>query len=345
MKPNRIRLKDIAQKLGISTATVSRALRNRIEISEDLRIKVKQVAKELRYQPNFMATHLRTQRNYSIGVVVPRIIHQYLSSIISGILEEASKTNYQVMICDTGHSYEKEVEIVENLSTGFVDGILICVSNQTKDFTHIEQLKENCIPFVLFDKDISRIKAPKVIVDDYTGALSAVEHLISQGYKHIAHLQDNLINHSSQKRMKGYFSALKKHGIEKDKNLVLQLNEISIEHSRAVTREFLINNPSVDAIFCITDEIAIGAIKAAQDLGKKIPEEFGVVGFSNWQIATVISPTLTSVAQPGVEMGKTATRLLIQQIENKKEYHEDFPTKILKTNLIIRESSTRTFIC
>ncbi len=341
MKKTRIRLKDIAQKMSISTATVSRALRNRIEISEELRLKVKQVAKEMRYQPNFMATHLRTQKNYSIGVVIPRIIHQYLSSIISGILEEANRHHYQVMICETGHVFDRELKIIDQLSTGIVDGLLICVSNQTTDFTHLEQLKKDSLPFVLFDKDIAGLKAPKVVVDDYTGAFTAVEHLIEQGYRCIAHIQDNLVNHSSQKRMKGYFSALKKHGIAKNKQLVVELDEISIENSQYITQIFLQANPQVDAIFAITDEIAIGAMRAAQQLGKRVPEDFGVVGFSDWQISRVTSPPLTTVAQPGAEMGRVATRLLMQQIESQKEFDKDTPPKILKTKLIIRQSSSR----
>lgn len=295
----------------------------------------------MRYQPNFMATHLRTQKKFSIGVVVPRIDHQYLSSSISGILEEATKCHYQVMICDSEHSYEREKRAIEHLSTGIVDGFLICVSNNTKDFSHIEQLKKDSLPFVLFDKDISGLKAPKVVVDDYTGAFTAVEHLIKRGYTCIAHIQDNLTNHSSQKRMKGYFSALKKYGIEKDRQLVIQVDEISIENSQRVTEELLRANPAIDAIFAITDEIAIGAMQAAHKLGRKIPEEFGVVGFSHWQISRVTSPPLTTVAQPGVEMGYTATRLLIQQIEGRKEFNENIPQKILKTKLLVRGSSSK----
>lgn len=229
-KKTRPRLKDIANHLGISTATVSRALRDKLEIGEELREKAKVVAREMNYQPNFMASHLRSQQNWSIGVVIPRINHQYMASIISGIMEEAKLNKYQVIILVTDHSYELELKAVAHFSTGIVDGILICVSNSTKDFSHIEQLKKSNIPFVLFDKDISRINATKVVVDDYTGALKAVEHLIEQGYRNIAHIQDNLTNHSSQKRMKGYFSALKKHGISKNENYVVQIPSVSIEN-------------------------------------------------------------------------------------------------------------------
>jgi LacI family transcriptional regulator len=341
MKKQRIRLKDIAEKLNVSVATVSRALRNRIEISEELRIKVKSLAKEMYYQPNFMALHLRTQKNFSIGVVIPKIIHQYMASIISGILEEANDHHYQVMISVSEHLYEKEVKAVEMFSSGIVDGLLICVSNQTKYIAHLEQMSANNIPFVLFDKDISHINAPKVVVDDYTGALGAVEHLIEQGYKHIAHLQDNLVNHSSQKRLKGYYSALKKHNLPKNTDLVIELPAISIEESQKAVEELLRTYPFVDAIFGITDEIAIGAMQAALKLGRKIPEEFGVVGFSNWQISSVVSPSLTTVYQPGTEMGRIATKLLIQRIENPEKFSDTFPTKILKTKLIVRESSFR----
>jgi DNA-binding LacI/PurR family transcriptional regulator len=299
------------------------------------------LAKEMYYQPNFMASHLRTQKNFSIGVIIPRIIHQYMASIISGILEEANEHHYQVMISVSEHLYEKEVKAIEMFSSGIVDGLLICVSNQTKYISHLEQLSQNNIPFVLFDKDISRIDAPKVVVDDYTGALGAVEHLIEQGYKHIAHLQDNLINHSSQKRLKGYYSALKKHNLQKNPDLVIELASISIEESRKAVEELLRTYPFVDAIFGITDEIAIGAIQAALKLGRKIPEDFGVVGFSNWQISSVVSPSLTTVYQPGTEMGRTATKLLIQRIENPEKFADNFPTKILKTKLLVRESSYR----
>lgn len=341
MKKQRVRLKDIAEKLGISTATVSRALRNRIEISEELRLKVKALAKEMYYQPNFMASHLRMQHNFVIGVIIPKVVHEYMASIINGILEEAYSHSYQVMISVTEHSYEKELKAVELFSSGIVDGLLICVGNQTKYFSHLEQLSHNNIPFVLFDKDISRIYAPKVVVDDYTGALGAVEHLIQQGYKHIANLQDNLINHSSQKRLKGYYSALKKYNLQKNPNLVIELSAISIEESRKAVEELLRTNPFVDAVFGITDEIAIGAIQAALKLGRKIPEDFGVVGFSNWQISSVVSPSLTTVYQPGAEMGRTATKLLVQRIENPEKFADNFPIKILKTKLIVRESSFR----
>lgn len=264
-----------------------------------------------------------------------------MASIIQGISEEAHGTPYQLMIHLTNDSYQKEVKALELFSNGMVDGVLICATNETIYTEHFELLRDNNIPFVMFDKDIQKLPAPKVVVDDFSGAARAVEHLIEQGYQHIAHLQDQMISHGSQKRLKGYYSALKKHKMNKNKDFVVQLPFISIEESRRATKVLLETYPEIDAIFAITDEIAVGAIQAAKDLGKKIPEEIGIIGFSNWQISQVIEPSLSTVAQPGAELGRTAFRLLLQNIENPRYFQENFPVKILKTKLVIRDSSQK----
>jgi LacI family transcriptional regulator len=337
----RVKQADIAKKLGISIATVSRALKNRIEISEEVREKVRQVAKELSYQPNFMASNLRAQKNFVIGVIIPKIVHEYMASIIKGISEEAHSSPYQLMIHLTNDSYQKEVKAMELFANGMVDGVLICATNETIYTEHFDILRENNIPFVMFDKDIQKLQAPKVVVDDFSGALRAVEHLIEQGYQHIAHLQDNMVSHGSQKRLKGYYSALKRHKLTKNSEYVVQLSSISIDESRRVTEDLLKTHPEIDAIFAITDEIAVGALQAAQQAGKKIPEEFGVIGFSNWQISRVVQPSLSTIAQPGTEVGRTAFRLLMHHIENPRYFQDNFPVKILKTKLLVRESTDR----
>lgn len=337
----RVKQSDIAKKLGVSVATVSRALKNSLEISDEMKERVKQTAKELSYQPNFMASNLRSQKNFSIGVIIPRIVHEYMASIIKGITMEASSYNYQIMINVTDHSYDKEVKSVELFSSGIVDGVLICASNETKYISHFEMLRNNNIPFVMFDKDIQKLQAPKVVVDDFHGAYRAVEHLISQGYKNIANLQDNLISHGSLKRMKGYFSALKKYNFPQNKDFVASLQTISIEESKRVTEELLRTYPQIDAIFAITDEIAVGALQAAKSLGINVPQDLGVIGFSNWQISQVVSPSLSTVDQPGIEVGRTALKLLIQNIKDPIYFQDNFPIKILKTKLLVRESSFR----
>ena len=341
MKNSPPRLKDIALRLGVSTATVSRALRDRPDISASLRDKVHTLARELHYQPNVFARQFKAQRHYCLGVVMPHVVHQYMSQMLSGILKEAAAHDYQVLVCETNHDYAREVHLVDQLAAGTVDGLLLCVGNNTRDYAHLTRLRHNGMPFVLFDKDISRPDAPRVVVDDFTGAFNAVEHLVEQGYRHIAHLQDNLVSHASQKRLKGYYSALKKHGLPKDPALVVQVDEVSIANGRWVIERLLKTHTRVDAVFAITDELAIGALQAAERLGLRVPLELGVVGFSNWQIGEVVRPTLTTVAQPGAELGLTATRLLLQCVEQPGRFGDDFPTKILKTKLIIRDSSRR----
>jgi LacI family transcriptional regulator len=344
MSNKRIRLKDLANQLGVSIPTVSRALKDRPDISPELKARVKELAQSLHYQPNAMAFQFKMQQNRCIGVIIPRTAHFFFSTIISGILTEADAQDYRVVVCQTLHDYQKELKYVRQLSNGTTDGLLICIGNHTTDFGHLTQLADDNLPFVLFDKDVSKLKVPKVVVDDFTGAYSAVEHLILQGYRNIAHIQDNGVAHTSQKRLKGYLSALKKHNLSQNDDLIVQTVEASTERGFEAMSGLLRAGVTVDAAFCITDELAIGAMNAAQSLGLRVPDDFGVVGFSDWQIASVVSPPLSTVAQPGFEMGQIAAKMLISMIEKDKITTENAPVRILKTRLVVRNSSFRGLI-
>jgi LacI family transcriptional regulator len=344
MSNKRIRLKDLAKQLGVSIPTVSRALKDRPDISPELKAKVKELANSLHYQPNAMAFQFKTQQNRCIGVIIPRVAHFFFSTIINGILQEADAHNYRVVVCQTLHDYLQEVKYVRELSNGTTDGLLICIGNHTTDVSHLSQLADDNLPFVLFDKDVLKLKVPKVVVDDYTGAYAAVEHLIAQGYRNIAHIQDNGVAHTSQKRLKGYLSALKKHNLVSNPDLIVQTTEVSTERGFEAMLGLLRRGVPVDAAFCITDELAIGAMNAAKSLGLSVPEDFGVVGFSDWQIASVVTPPLSTVSQPGFEMGQIATKMLIQMIEKDKSITDNAPIRILKTKLVVRKSSFRSLI-
>lgn len=344
MSNKRIRLKDLAEKLNVSIPTVSRALKNRPDISPELKEKVKTLANSLHYQPNALAAQFKNQQNRCIGVIIPRVAHFFFSTIISGILQEADAQDYRVVVCQTLHDYPQEVKYVQKLSNGTTDGLLICIGNHTTNVEHLTQLMNDNLPFVLFDKDVLKLKVPKVVVDDYTGAYLAVEHLIKQGYRHIAHIQDNGVAHTSQKRLKGYLSALKKYKLPHNDNLVVQTKEASTERGKEAMSNLLRSGTTVDAVFGITDEIAIGAMNAAMSHGLHVPEDFGVVGFSDWQIASVVTPPLSTVAQPGFEMGQIAAKMLISMIEKDKTTMENAPVRILKTRLIVRDSSFRGLV-
>jgi LacI family transcriptional regulator len=342
MKHRPATLKDMAQRLNTSVATISRALKDKPDISVEMRDKVKALAKELNYQPNPVALHLKYHKSQTIGVIIPKVVHFMFSTMISGILEEAEKYGYNVLISESNQKYDREVRIVSDFMRGKVDGLIICFSNQTRNFAHIEQVLNAAIPLIMLDKSTDALTADQVIVDDYEGAFAAVEHLIQQGYQRIAHINGNEILHHSKARLLGYVDALKKHDIQVDESLIFRAEEFSLEEGMALGKQILAHPQKPDAIFSISDEVVIGVHQYLKKHNVLIPKDFGLIGFSDTVMASVIEPPLSSVRQPGYEMGKLAVQRLMELI---KAEENDLPTiaKIhtLKTKLIIRASSLR----
>lgn len=342
MKHRPATLKDIAQRLNTSVATVSRALKDKPDISADMREKVKTLAIELSYQPNPVALNLKYHKSQTIGVVIPKVVHFMFSTMISGILEEAEKYGYNVLISESNQKYDREVRIVGDFMRGKVDGLIICLSNQTRNFAHIEQVLNAAIPLIMLDKSTDALTADQVIVDDYEGAFAAVEHLIAQGYQRIAHINGNESLHHSHARMSGYLDALKKHGFAIDESLIFKAEEFTLEEGMVLGKQILAHPHKPDAVFAISDEVVIGVHQYLKQQNIHIPNDFGLVGFSDSVMASVIEPPLSSVRQSGVEMGKIAVKRLLELI--KAEEH-DLPTTAkthtLKTELIIRKSSQR----
>ncbi len=332
----------MAQRLNTSVATISRALKDKPDISADMRDKVKALAAELHYQPNSVALNLKFHRSQTLGVVIPKVVHFMFSTMISGILEEAEKHGYNVLITESNQKYDREVRIVGDLMRGKVDGMIICFSNQTRNFTHIEQVLNDAIPLVMLDKSTDTLTTDQVVVDDYAGAFSAVEHLIEQGYQRIAHINGNEALHHSQARMLGYLDALKKHGITIDDSLIFKAEEFTLEEGMSLGKQLVEHPHSPDAVFSISDEVVIGVHQYIKKQNIRIPEDFGLVGFSDSVMASVIEPPLSSVRQPGYDMGKLAVQRLLELI---KAEENDLPTKAqthtLKTELIIRKSSKK----
>lgn len=342
MKHRPATLKDMAQRLNTSVATISRALKDKPDISADMRDKVKALAIELNYQPNPVALNLKYHKSQTIGVIMPKVVHFMFSTMISGILEEAEKYGYNVLISESNQKYDREVRIVGDFMRGKVDGLIICLSNQTRNFTHIEQVLNAAIPLIMLDKSTDSLTADQVIVDDYEGAFTAVEHLIAQGYQRIAHINGNETLHHSQARMLGYMDALKKHNLPIDESLIFKAEEFTLEEGMAVGKQLIEHPKKPDAVFAISDEIVIGVHQYLKQHNILIPNAFGLVGFSDSVMASVIEPPLSSVRQPGFEMGKIAVQRLMELI---KAEENDLPTTIkthiLKTELIIRKSSER----
>jgi len=331
-----VTIKDIAQKLSISTSTVSRALKNHPDISLKTREAVQELAKLLGYKPNLIALNLKHSRTNTIGVIMPEVQHYFFSTILNGIEEIAYKHDYSVMVFQSNESYMREVLNTQTMLANRVDGVLASISKNTHDFSHFQQLIDNEIPLVLFDREIESLHADSVIVDDYTGAYHAVDHLLSRGCKRIAFYSAPQHLLIGKNRLEGYKAALEHHHLAFDPDLVYSCD--TFEQAVKISKSVLKKQNRPDAIFAVNDLTAIGAMKVAIQLGLKIPEDIRFVGFENSRSAWIIEPELTTVDQFGFEMGKKATELLLKRI---KQDTFEFKTEkqVAKTQLIIRGTS------
>jgi len=340
---NDTKLIDIAAALGISVTTVSKALKGYSDISKTTRSKVLEMAEEMNYRPNSNAVNLRTNETKTIGVIIPATVHHFFSSVLNGILEEAEKRGYLVIILQSSEKYELEKKQIALLLQKRVDGILISLSNETDDFTHINAAIKKNTPVVLFDKIAKMVDCSKVIINDKKAAYDAVTYLIKKGYKKIAHFRGSLVPQNSIDRFLGYKKALEDHNIPYDSSLIYMCDHnTDFEDGYGNAKLMVEQHNDVDAIFAITDLVAIGIIKYLNEAQIKIPEQIAVFGFSNWFMSTVISPKLTTIDQPGYDIGQRAASILIDEITQTKE-HLPVTHQIIElpTTIIERESTIR----
>lgn len=336
MKSGLVTIKDLARELKISASTVSRALKNHPDISEDTKRAVNELAEKLNYQPNAVALSLKQQRSNTIGVIIPEIVHYFFSSVISGIEDVAYDAGFNVIICQSNERYEREVANAKTLLASRVDGILVSISKETENFKHLYNLRDNNIPLVFYDRIVPGLPADQVIIDDFDASYRATRHLIDSGKKYIAHFagpQELLIGRD---RKNGYIKALNEAGLKVDENLILEAD--TFEKARLAVMRLVNEKRRFDAIFAVNDLTAIGAMQTVQKRGMKIPDEVAVVGFSDGRFSGITDPTLTSVDQHGYEMGSIASEMLLNRIAAAdKDY--PFETRVLNANLIVRGSS------
>ncbi|MFK8059842.1 MAG: LacI family DNA-binding transcriptional regulator [Polaribacter sp.] len=335
-----VTLKQIAEELGISITTVSKALKEYPDVSKKTRKLVRETASMLNYKPNSFAVNLRTKESKTIGLIIPEIVHHFFSSVIKGIISQAEKKGYLVITLQSNESYELEKQQIDLLLSKRVDGILISLANGTGDFKHLTQIIDEEIPLVMFDKIAKVVKCSKVIIDDRKAAYKATQHLINIGCKRIAHFRGPLLPQNSIDRFLGYKQALTDNDLSYDASLVYLLNDMSFEEGKIYAKQLLKDHKDVDGIFINTDLVAIGAISEFNKQGVKVPEQINVIGFSNWFMASVISPSLTTINQPGFQMGKKSFKLLYKEIKNKKKKKIiSYKDVVLNTDLIVREST------
>lgn len=338
-KISSVTIHDIARELKISASTVSRALNDNPRISASTKEKIRAVALKLGYQPNTIASNLRNQKTNTIGIVVPLINRHFFSTFISGVEEVAFEAGYNVIISQSNDLLEKEKKIVHSLFTNRVDGLIISLSMQTDKFDHLALFTNKNIPLVFFDRVAPQLKANKIVVDDFAVGLKATQHLIDEGYKRIAHLAGPTVLNTYHARMEGYRAALRKNDLPVVEEWIIYNRLTRMDGQEAIKQLLSLSNPP-DAVFCGNDTSALSMIVYLKKIGIRIPEDFGIIGFSNEPFSEVVTPSISTLKQPAFEMGNKAAELLIREIEDKGQ-NQHYQTIIMPTELIIRESSFR----
>ena len=337
MAKRHVSLKDLANELGVSVSTVSRALKNHPDISSELTEKIQILAIERNYTPNPLAMGLLRQQTKMIGVIVPDIVTHFFASIISGIESVAKEKGYFIVIASSNESFEKEVEYVNNLLKTRVEGLIVCLSQETKDFSHFEKLIQNEIPLVFFDRVCESLNVPTVTVDGAEAVKTIIRHFHKNGCKRIAYISGPKILNIAKNRKKGYLQGLKECGLECHPELLVECN-LSANEATLATRQLLNLPEKPDAIFGINDTIAFAAMKEIKKHGLRIPDDIALVGFTDEFHSTVVDPPLTSVTHPTFQMGREAGRLFFKWIETGNSFTERV---ILPTELVIRKSSVK----
>jgi LacI family transcriptional regulator len=335
----KVTLKQIAKELDVSISTVSKSLKDSPEISEDTRQKVRAFAKLYNYKPNLIALSLKNRKTKTIGVIIPEIIHHFFATVISGVEHVANLKGYNVIVCLSDESFDKEVINMEMLANGSIDGFIISLSKETqqkKDFHHITEAINQGMPVVMFDRVANDILCDKVIIDDNLAAFEAVQYLINKGFKKIALISTIDYISVGKLRTEGYLKALRNNNIPIDENLILKIEDM--DHCEDKIEELMKNN-TFDAIFAVNELFAVTSIKLASKLNLKVPEDLSIIGFTDGMISKYSSPSITTVSQNEIKMGEKAAKMLIDRLENEDDDEEHYKTEVIETNLVEREST------
>jgi|TARA_Y100000385_G_scaffold107647_1_gene111774 LacI family transcriptional regulator len=346
----RVTLKELARELDVSISTVSKALKNSPEISQDTIDKVKAFAKLLKYRPNNIALSLKNRKTKTIGIIIPDIVHHFFTKVIKGVENYANKKGYNVIIGLSNESFANEVINMEMLANGSIDGFIISMSRETmqrQDYQHFTETLNEDIPLVMFDRIATEIPCDKVIVDDTRGAKIAVETLLKKGAKKIAIMTTKDYVSVGRLRTKGYLEALKNNGIHPISDLILKIDDDLLyeqDHLGAIEKqvqELLLIHPDVDGIFAVNELYAVVAMKVAKKMGFEIPNDLQVIGFTDGMLSKHATPALSTVSQHGESMGAKAAELVIKRINGRIDNQTKEPTNtiVISTDLILRGST------
>ena len=348
----KVTLKQIARELDVSISTVSKALRNSNEISEDTRQKVQAFAKLYNYRPNNIALSLKNRKTKTIGILIPEIVHHFFSLVIMGIEHVANQRGYNVIIGLSNESFDKEVINMQMLANGSIDGFILSISKETleqQDYHHFNETINQGMPIVMFDRVVNDIRCDKVIVDDLKGSKKAVEKLIQSGCKNIAIITTKDYVSVGRLRTQGYLEALDDHKINPKASLILKVDDKLLSEDRMDALEeeieqLFTSNTKIDGLFAVNELYAVKAMKVANRLGLQIPNDLQVISFSDGVLSKHATPSITTVSQHGQEIGERAAHLLIDRLEldtdeDNDTDEENYETVVIETELIEREST------
>ncbi len=334
----KLTIKDIAKQFNVSISTVSKALNDSYEISEATKEKIQKYAKEHNYKPNFNALSLKNRSTKTIGVIIPTMLNYFFAQVFKGIEKTALENGYKVITCISNQSFDREVEIIEMLSNGSIDGFLLSIAKETElknNYNHFKETIENGTPIVMFDRVAQSIECDKVITDDLNAAANTVEFLYKKGYKKIAFVSTISDLHIGKQRFLGYKKGLDKVGLPFDENLVLNILERDYKEYKNRIKPFL-KSSEIDAVIATGESVAVSTMKAIKKNGKKIPQDAAVIAFSNGILSRHSSPKMTTISQHGETIGATATQILIDKLKNK---NKEVVTEVIKTDIVIRDST------
>ncbi len=339
MKQRRTSLKDLADQLGVSIATVSRALRNSHEVGEEMTQKVKQLAKELNYRPNPFAQSLRKEAPRVIGVIVPNLVTHYYAAVLDGIEDYASKLGYSVISANSHEDHEREAQALDNFLNMHVEGIIACLAQDTTDYSHFEQLHKMGVPLVFFARCCLEDMFSQVVGNGDVAAQEATQHMIETGSRRVAFIGGPNHLDMVRRRKHGYLEALRENRIPIDRNLVV-CDKIDFDVARNATLRLLEGENPPDAILAFNDIITYAAFDAIKSKGLRIPEDVAIIGFTDGDTAAFVTPRLTAIMDQAHVQGTKACQLLMKSINGDEKIYKEVVPMILK----IRESSEKNLV-
>ncbi|HTF17263.1 MAG TPA: LacI family DNA-binding transcriptional regulator [Chryseolinea sp.] len=329
---------DIAEKLDISPATVSRGLKDHPAIKKETKKRIKEMALKMGYQNNTFASSLRSRRTNTIGIIIPRINSAFMSIVIAGVEQVVNTKGYNLIISQSQEEYEKEIASATTMFNSRVDGLLVSLASDTERIQHFESLLRKKIPIIFFDRVFDHPDCTSIVIDNAKAGYDAVSHLLDQGCRRIVYIGGDVKRNVYADRLKGYTQALAERGIPFVDKYVITAR-LSEQVGMETAQMILQMRPRPDGVFAANDSTAVACMQTLRDAGVRVPEDIAIVGFNNDAISWIVRPKLTTVNYPGYEMGQIAATTLINAIN--KSPSSNLTTLVLKHELIVRDSSNR----